>query len=141
MANPSNSLQIVGRLAADPEVFVRNDGSKTVLFTVMADRNFQNKGKYLSDAIPFEAFVPAHIEGNGPYGRTHKGDLVAINGALRMDRYTDKSGKEVFALKAVPESVTYLESRAVTQARQAAKASGEPIAVEDVVTEDQPFAA
>lgn len=120
MSNLANDTKLIGRLAADPRTFENSDGSKKVVMTLMIDRNYANaQGKFLSDSIPVEAFIRKGVEGTGPYAHIHKGDLVGIGAALRQDRYTDKSGKEVFQLKVVAESVTFLESRAVTQARLA----------------------
>ncbi len=117
MSNPRNNGQLIGRLANDPKVFDNRDGSKKVVFSVFADRNFANAdGDRLSDAIPVEAFVRAQTQGAGPYANIHKGDLVGIGYALRMDRYT-KNGAEVFDLKVVSEDITFLEPRSVTQNR------------------------
>ncbi|MGW2986461.1 single-stranded DNA-binding protein [Streptomyces goshikiensis] len=117
MANPRNNGQLIGRLANDPQCFDNKDGSKKVLFTVFTDRAYTNaQNQRDSDAVPVEAFVRAQTQGAGPYANIHKGDLVAINYTLRMDRYT-KGGELVFNLKVVSEEITYLESRSVTQAR------------------------
>lgn len=120
MSNLANDTKLIGRLAADPRTFENSDGSKKVVMTLMIDRNYTNsKGETISDSIPVEAFIRKGIDGTGPYGYIHKGDLIGIGASLRQDRYTDKSGKEVFQLKVVAESLTFLESRAVTQARLA----------------------
>jgi single-strand DNA-binding protein len=117
MSNPRNNGNIVGRLAGDPKVFENNDGSKKVLFSVFADRNFTNAaGERQSDAIPVEAFVRSQVSGTGPFANIHKGDLVALGTTLRMDRYV-KNGGEVFDLKVIVEDITFLEPRSVTQAR------------------------
>lgn len=132
MSNPRNIGQLIGRLARDPKVFENQDGSKKVVFTVFADRNYVNgQNERQSDAIPVEAFVRAQAQGLGPYANIHKGDLVAIGYALRMDRYV-KSGADVFDLKVIVEEVTFLESRTVTQGRleervQAAEAQNQAL--------------
>ncbi|MEU7317457.1 single-stranded DNA-binding protein [Streptomyces sp. NPDC007083] len=150
MSNPRNKGQLIGRLANDPKVFKNKDGSSKVLFTVYADRNYTNaQNQRDSDAIPVEAFVRARTQGLGPYANIHKGDLVAMDHTLRMNRYT-KNDEEVFDLKVIAESITFLEPRSVTQARvhervQAAEAqnrdlqaqtAGSPVAVRD---EQLPF--
>ncbi|MFD9601998.1 single-stranded DNA-binding protein [Streptomyces sp. NPDC059970] len=117
MSNPRNIGTIVGRLANDPKVFENKDGSKKVLFTIFADRNYANaQNQRDSDAVPVEAFVRAQTQGLGPYSNIHKGDLVAVGYTLRMDRYA-KNGEQVFDLKVVSEDITFLEPRSVTQAR------------------------
>lgn len=122
MSNPRNNGTIVGRLAGDPVVFTNKDGSKNVKMTIFADRNYTNAGgERQSDAVPVEAFVRATTQGLGPFDNVHKGDLVGVNYALRMDSYT-KAGQRVFELKATVEDITFLEPRNVTQARLAERA-------------------
>lgn len=118
MSNPANNSNLIGRLAGDPKIFENKDGSKKVLFTLYADRNYLNsKGERDSDALPLEAFVPAKVNGVGPYSNIHKGDLVAVGSTLRMDTYQDASGKTVYKLKVIAEDIRFLESRSVTSAR------------------------
>lgn len=120
MSNPRNHGVIIGRLANDPVVFTNSDDSKNVKFTVFADRNFTNKdGERDADALPVEAFVRSSTNGTGPFSNIHKGDLVAVQYTLRMDRYTRKTGEEVYELKSQVEDITFLEPRSVTQARLA----------------------
>ena len=116
MTNPANNAGTIGRLASDPKVFENEDGSKKILFTVYADRNYTDRnGKRGSDALPFEAFVPAKVSGIGPYANVHKGDLVAVSSVLRMDNYTDEAtGRKVFKLKIISEDIKFLESKAAT---------------------------
>ncbi|PUB32542.1 single-stranded DNA-binding protein [Promicromonospora sp. AC04] len=119
MSNPRNNGTVVGRLANDPKVFENKDGSKKVLFTVFADRNYTNaQNERQSDGIPVEAFVRSQTQGLGPYSNIHKGDLVAVGYTLRMDRYS-KNGEQIFDLKVTAEDITFLEPRSVTQARLA----------------------
>jgi single-stranded DNA-binding protein len=119
MSNPRNTGQLIGRLARDPRVFENSDGSKKVLFTVYADRNFTNgQNQRDSDAIPVEAFVRSSTNGIGPFGNIHEGDLVGLSTSLRMDRYS-KGGSQVYETKVIVEDITFLESRSVSQTRLA----------------------
>lgn len=150
MSNPSNNSNLIGRLAGDPKIFENKDGSKKVLFTLYADRNYLNsKGERDSDALPLEAFVPAKVNGVGPYSNIHKGDLVAVGSTLRMDTYQDASGKTVYKLKVIAEDIRFLESRSVTSGRlnarieaaqnalQAAQSQNQAAAVQATPASDQ----
>ena len=107
MSNPRNNGTVIGRLASDPRHFTNQDGSKKVVFTIMADRNWTNaQNERQADGIPVEAFVRAATQGLGPYANIHKGDLVAVNTSLRMDRYT-RNGEPVFDLKVIAEDITF----------------------------------
>ncbi|MEW1548432.1 single-stranded DNA-binding protein [Streptomyces tsukubensis] len=119
MSNPNSTASVIGRLANDPKVFENKDGSKKVMFTAFVDRGYTDtKGNRISDALPFEAFVRAQTTGAGPFVHVHKGDLVALVYEPRMNRYT-KNGVEVFELKLEIQNISFLESRATTQARLA----------------------
>ncbi|MGW6605599.1 single-stranded DNA-binding protein [Streptomyces sp. NPDC055036] len=131
MSNLRNNGNIIGRAADDPRIFENRDGSKTVFFTIFAKRDYKNGQNVRADPIPFQAFVRAETQGLGPYSNIHKGDQVAVGYTLRMDHYY-KNGEEVFDLKVIAESIAFLESRTVTQARlngrvQAAEAQNQAI--------------
>ncbi|WP_338675951.1 hypothetical protein V1460_25505 [Streptomyces sp. SCSIO 30461] len=119
MANPNSTASVIGRLANDPKVFENRDGSKKVMLTAFVDRDYTDRqGNRISDALPFEAFVRAETQGTGPFAHVHKGDLVALSYEPRLNCYT-KNGAEVFELKLEIQNISFLESRATTQARLA----------------------
>ncbi|WP_433855196.1 single-stranded DNA-binding protein [Streptomyces kronopolitis] len=119
MSNPNSTATVIGRLANDPKVFENKDGSKKVMLTAYVDRGYTDaQGNRISDALPFEAFVRAQTPGTGPFAHVHKGDLVALSYEPRMNRYT-KNGVEVFEIKLEIQNISFLESRATTQARLA----------------------
>lgn len=119
MSNPNSTASVIGRLANDPKVFKNNDGSKKVMLTAFVDRGYTDaQGNRISDALPFEAFVRAQTTGIGPFAHVHKGDLVALSYEPHMNRYT-KNGVEVFEVKLEIQNISFLESRATTQARLA----------------------
>ncbi|MEV7952890.1 single-stranded DNA-binding protein [Streptomyces sp. NPDC088141] len=119
MSNPNSTASVIGRLANDPKVFENKDGSKKVMITAFVDRGYTDaQGNRISDALPFEAFVRAQTPGTGPFAHVHKGDLVALSYEPRMNRYT-KNGAEVFEVKLEIQNISFLESRATTQARLA----------------------
>ncbi|MFE5859776.1 single-stranded DNA-binding protein [Streptomyces virginiae] len=119
MSNPNSTASVIGRLANDPKVFENKDGSKKVMVTAFVDRGYTDaQGNRISDALPFETFVRAQTTGIGPFAHVHKGDLVALSYEPRMNRYT-KNGVEVFEVKLEIQNISFLESRATTQARLA----------------------
>lgn len=117
--NPNSTASVIGRLANDPRVFENKDGSKKVMLTAFVDRVYADRqGHRISDALPFEAFVRAETQGTGPFAHVHKGDLVGLSYEPRLNRYT-KNGAEVFEVKLEIQNISFLESRATTQARLA----------------------
>lgn len=126
MANPNNFGGLVGRLAQDPTVFINSDKSKTVLITLAVDDNFVSGAdrKVKSQFIEIRAFVPASVEGNGSWDRTHKGDLVSVATRLASRPYTDKDGNTVYPPVTVEADgyPSFLESKKTVDERAARRA-------------------
>lgn len=79
-----------GRLVADPEVKVFEDGSKICNFRLAVRRDFKNRdGEYESDFFNYTAGGPTcdFLEKYATKGR-----MLLVNGALRSRKYTDKDG-------------------------------------------------
>lgn len=132
IANPSNSISLIGRLAADPKIFENKDGSRKVLGTIMAS----GAKAGTVDAVPFEAFVPSRVVKAGKmngWGAAHKGDLIHATGSLRSGSYAGADGKTVYTLAVSVQGFTFLESRAAKAARAAAPA------VTEAPAEELPF--
>ena len=126
MANVNNSGTVTGRLAADPVSFINADGSKKVMLTVYADRNFKNSttGQRDSDRVSLETFVRVETDGLGIFGHMHKGDLVSLGYTVRSGSYADKLTGEVIYFQVLRvEDVSLLESLATTNERLAARLS------------------
>lgn len=125
--NMRNFGLIEGRLTRDPQILKNADGSRKVMFTVAARRDFAAAdGTKESDFIPVEAFVKAD-KPNGVYDLIHKGDLVGIEYTVRSSTYTDsKTGEKKYSLVHLVRKVDLKENKATTEARQA---QGTPVAV------------
>lgn len=81
-----------GRLVADPEMKVFEDGSKVCNFRLAVRRDFKNHdGEYDSDFFNYSA-GGSSADFMEKYGR--KGRMVLVQGALRSRPYTDKDGNK-----------------------------------------------
>ena len=121
--NPDNHGFAFGRLGRDPKMFKNNDGSTTVYFTVMADREYTDKktNQVPVDAVPFEAWVrPGQDPKATVFGYMHRGDLVSVDYAVRVGKPYEKDGETVYpSAQLAPEWVRLREPKSVTQARLA----------------------
>lgn len=106
-----NSVEIVGRLARDPDIYMNGD-SVTAKFTVAVNRRFKNKdGRYDAD-------FPSCIA----FGRTaelvekyfKKGSAIGICGRIQTGSYTNRDGQKVYTTDVVADSVEFVESRAAS---------------------------
>lgn len=100
-----NSTNHIGRLTADPELRRTGDGTAVCSFTLAVRRP---RVKDTSDFIDFVAWRQS-AEYLCQYG--HKGDIVAVSGALQSRKWTDKNGNNRIAWEINAESIELLSSK------------------------------
>lgn len=103
-----NSVQIIGRLTADPELRQTQSGISCCRFTVAVNRKFKNKDtdEYEADFIPCVAwrqtaeFVSRYFS---------KGKMIALTGTLHTGSYTDKNHSDVthYTTDVIAENVEF----------------------------------
>lgn len=89
-----NSVQIIGRLTADPELRQTQSGISCCRFTVAVNRKFKNKDtdQYEADFISCVAwkqtaeFITRYFS---------KGKMIALEGMLRTGSYQDRNHADV----------------------------------------------
>ena len=106
-----NSVNITGRLTKDPEVKTTSTG-KTVAQLSVAVGGYKRDEVHYVDVIWWPA-KPEHV------GFFHKGNRVAVSGALKQERWTDQGGQSQQRLKVNAQSVVSMEKApAQEQGRQ-----------------------
>lgn len=87
-----NSVIIQGRLTINPEIKHTQSGKAVTSFSVAVQRNYAAQGEEReTDFIKVEAwgkqaeFVSKYF---------NKGDMIIIEGSIRVDNYTDKDGNK-----------------------------------------------
>lgn len=99
-----NSVTLVGRLTAMPEIRTINNDRKVATFVMASERNYKNKdNKYDTDFIPIVLyrsvdFVEKYIG---------KGDLVGIVGSVQSRSY-EKDGQKKTAYQVLAEEIQLL---------------------------------
>ena len=100
-----NSINIVGRLTADPELRRTGDNTAVCSISVAVKRP---KVKDTTDFIECVVWRQS-AEYLSQYG--HRGDVVAISGSLQSRSWKDKEGNNRKAWEVVAESVELLSSK------------------------------
>ena len=100
-----NSINLVGRLTADPELKQTNSGKSVCSFTLAVSRP---RVKDTTDFINVVVWNQS-AEYLTNYGR--KGNLVAVTGVLTSRKYDDKDGNHRTAFEVVCDLVSLCESR------------------------------
>ena len=105
-----NSIIIMGRLTADPELRSTSSGLSVTSFNVAVDRNFVRTGEEKkADFIPVVAwrekadFVTKYFR---------KGSMIAVQGSLQTRNYEDKNGNKRVAFEVIADQVSFCGSKA-----------------------------
>ena len=98
-----NSISLVGRLTADPELRKTQSGISVARFSVAVDRRPVN-GESKTDFIPVVAWRET-AEFVEKYFR--KGSLISIVGELHQESYTDKDGNKRNRFEVVASTIRF----------------------------------
>ena len=105
-----NSVVIMGRLTFDPELRTTPSGVSVVQFQVAVDRNFQRQGEERkTDFIDVTAWRQT-AEFISRYFR--KGPMIAVEGSIQTDNFTDNSGNKRKSVRVVANNVSFCGSKA-----------------------------
>ena len=94
-----NMVVLMGRLVADPELRYTPSNVAVTRFRIAVERSFAQGGERKADFIDIQAWRQT-AEFVCKYFR--KGSLIAVDGEIRTDTYTDKDGnkRNVFEVQA-----------------------------------------
>ncbi len=105
-----NTVVLMGRLTYDPELRTTPNGISVIQFQVACDRNFQRSGEERkADFIDVTAwrqtaeFVSRYF---------HKGSMIAVEGSIQTDNYTDNNGNKRKSFQVVANNVSFCGSKA-----------------------------
>ena len=105
-----NVVAIMGRLTYDPELRTTPTGVSVVRFQVAVDRNFQRAGEERkADFIDVTAWRQT-AEFVSKYFR--KGSMIAVEGSIQTDNFTDKDGNKRKSVQVVGSNVSFCGSKA-----------------------------
>ena len=98
-----NTVILIGRLCADPELKYTPNGNAVSTFTLAVDKPFGDKE---ADFIPIVVWQKL---AESCANHLNKGRLVAVNGRLQIRNYNDKDGNKRKAAEVVANSVKFLD--------------------------------
>lgn len=100
-----NSIIIMGRLTAAPELRQTASGLSVTSFTVAVDRSFAKSGEERqTDFIPVVAWRSTADFVTKYFG---KGSMIAVQGSLQSRNYEDKNGNKRTAFEIVADEVSF----------------------------------
>ncbi len=105
-----NSVIIMGRLTYDPELRTTPNGISVVRFQVACDRNFSRSGEDKKTDFTDVTAWRQTAEFVSRYFR--KGSMIAVEGSIQTDNFTDKDGNKRKSVQVVANNVSFCGSKA-----------------------------
>lgn len=119
-----NSVVLMGRLTYEPELRTTPNGISVVRFQIACDRNYSAKGEERkTDFIDITAWrQSAEFVSN----YFHKGSMIALEGSIQTENYTDSSGNKRKSVIVVANRVSFCGSKSESQNQNPAFAQPAP---------------
>jgi single-strand DNA-binding protein len=92
MMNMKNHVQLIGRLGANPEVKVLENGTKLARFTVAVTETYTTKAGEKVNDVQWHSIIAWNNLANIAERLLQKGTQVTIDGKLLKRVYTNKDG-------------------------------------------------
>lgn len=105
-----NSVCLMGRLTADPELKSTQLGVSVCNFRIAVDRTYQPKGQEKQTDFINIVTWRGTAEFVSRYFR--KGQLVAVQGSIQTGQYTDRDGNKRTTFDVVADNVFFAEKKA-----------------------------
>ena len=105
-----NSVCLMGRLTADPELKSTQLGASVCNFRIAVDRTYTPKGQEKQTDFINIITWRSTAEFVSRYFR--KGQLVAVQGSIQTGQYTDRDGNKRTAFDVVADNVFFAEKKA-----------------------------
>ena len=105
-----NSVCLMGRLTADPELKSTQSGVSVCNFRIAVDRTYTPKGQEKQTDFINIVTWRSTAEFVSRYFR--KGQLVAVQGSIQTSQYTDLDGNKRTAFDVVADNVFFAEKKA-----------------------------
>lgn len=110
--NIKNHVQLVGRLGANPEVKVLNNGNKQARFSLAVSQTYKTKaGEKVTD-VQWHAVVAWGNLADIAEKLLHKGSHVTIDGKLNKRVYINKTGQKLSSTEVYANEFFLLEKKA-----------------------------
>ncbi len=107
-----NSIIIMGRLTADPELRTTTSGLSVTSFSVAVDRNYVRAGE--EKKTDFLNVVAWRQQADFVTKYFRKGSMIAVQGSLQTRNYEDKNGNKRVAYDIVADQISFCGSKAET---------------------------
>lgn len=105
-----NSVILMGRLVADPELRTTTTGKSVASFRIAVERSFQKAGEQRQ--ADFINIVAWESQANFVTRYFQKGSMIAIQGQLQSRTYEDNSGAKRTVYEVLAREISFCGSKA-----------------------------
>lgn len=99
-----NQINLIGRLTKDPEIRQTQNNKAVCEFDIAVNRIGQEQTDFIT-CVVWEKQAENLVKYQS------KGSLVAINGALRVDKYQNQEGQNRYKTYVLATNIEYLSSK------------------------------
>lgn len=117
MARGYNKVILIGNMVRDAEM--RGSDGKVASFTIAVSRSWKDKSGQRQEATDYIKCVAFGSTGEVVGNYTSKGSRICVDGELREEKYTNKSGEKKSSWVVHVNNVVLLERRQETQPTEA----------------------
>ncbi len=110
-----NNVNLIGRLTRDPEAIETDNGTKIANLAIAVDRRDRDADPVYVEVKAFAATAEAIV------AHKNKGDEVAVEGRLELDRWETEDGSKRQRLYVIANRVEFLRNKRSEQD------AGEPV--------------
>lgn len=112
-----NTVHLMGRLVADPELRRTQSGIPVCSFRIAVDRDFLNSGTRETDFFDIVSW-----RGTAEFVSRYfaKGRMAVVDGRLQTRSWVDREGRNRVSVETVAESVYFGDSRPAATSERAA---------------------
>ena len=107
-----NTVILMGRLTADPELRTTNTNLSVLSFSVAVDRSYQSQGQ--ERQTDFINCVASRQNADFISKYFRKGQMIAIEGAIQTRSYEDKTGAKRTAFEVIVNRASFCGSKSET---------------------------
>ena len=104
-----NSVVLMGRLTADPELKTTPSGVSVTSFSIAVDRSYAKQGE--DRATDFINIVAWRQSAEFITRFFRKGSMIAVEGSIQTRNYTDKDGNKRTAFEVVVNRASFCGSK------------------------------
>ena len=129
-----NSVVLMGRLVADPELRTTTTGKSVCTFRIAVDRSYVRQGEQRQ--ADFITCVAWEQTGNFISRYFSKGSMIAVSGSIQTRNYEDKNGQKRTAFEVNVREASFTGSKADTGNQAAPAAPAQAPAYQSAATND-----